>query len=92
MSAFTLIVRAKPLSAPQILSGLSSHLTATREMNPRKAKSRQPLIAEWKALRATEDRDRNRSACAAQSGTEVMHPKLISRELAQENQDRPGIA
>jgi hypothetical protein len=24
--------------------------------------------------------------------TEVMHPKSISRELAQENEDRPGIA
>jgi len=45
-----------------------------------------------KRFDATEDRGRDRSAYAAQSGTEVMHPKSISRGLAQENQDRPGIA
>jgi hypothetical protein len=45
-----------------------------------------------KRFDATEDRSQNRTACAAQLNTEVMHPKSISRELAQENQDRPGIA
>jgi hypothetical protein len=45
-----------------------------------------------KRFEATEDRSRYCSACAAQSATEVMHPISISRELAQENQDRPGIA
>jgi hypothetical protein len=45
-----------------------------------------------KRFDATEDRSHNRSACADQSATEIMHPKSISRELAQENQYRSGIA
>src|SRR3984957_11775790 len=45
-----------------------------------------------KRFDATEDRSRNRSADAGQLATEVMHPISISRELARENQDRPGIA
>jgi hypothetical protein len=65
---------------------------ASRELTSRKTKSRQPLVAERKRFDATEDRDHCRSAVAAQPVTEVMHPKSISRELAQENEDRPGIA
>jgi len=45
-----------------------------------------------KRFDATEDRSLDRPAYAAQSATEVMHPKSISRGLALENEDRPGIA
>jgi len=45
-----------------------------------------------KRFDATEDRGHHRPAYAVQSDTEVMHPKSISRELAPENQNRPGIA
>src|ERR1700694_493852 len=45
------LVRAKPLSAPQIRSGLSVPLARDARKEPRKAKSRQLLIAERKALR-----------------------------------------
>jgi hypothetical protein len=58
----------------------------------RKTKSRQPLIAERKALRSHRGPQLDRSARAVQSNTEIMHPKSISREIARENQDRPGIA
>src|SRR6266478_2886063 len=45
------LVRAKPASAPQILSGLPVPSGRIARKHPRKAKSRQLLIAERKALR-----------------------------------------
>src|SRR6202012_4860903 len=45
------LVRAKPASAPQILPGTSVPFGRVARNNPRKAKSRQPHIAERKALR-----------------------------------------
>src|SRR5216110_33527 len=45
------LVRAEPVSAPQILSGLPVPSGRSARKHPRKAKSRQLLIAERKALR-----------------------------------------
>jgi hypothetical protein len=69
-----------------------SHPAAARELNRAKRNRANCSLLSGKRFDATEDRGRDRSAYAAQSGTEVMHPKSISRGLAQENQDRPGIA
>jgi hypothetical protein len=52
MSAFTLYIRAKPGNGfRKFLSGPTSHPLALARITPRKAKSRQLLIAERKALR-----------------------------------------
>src|SRR6266550_4396274 len=45
------LIRAEPVSAPQILSGLPVPSGRIARKHPRKAKSRQLLIAERKALR-----------------------------------------
>jgi hypothetical protein len=91
MSAFTL-VRAKPLSASQIHSGLPAPPVSLHEMNRAKRNRTYHSSLSGKRFDATEDRSHDRPACAVQPVTEVMHPKSISRELAQENEDRPGIA
>jgi hypothetical protein len=49
-----------------------------------------PLL-NGKRFDATEDRDPDRTAFAAQPLTEVMHPKSICREHALENDYRSGI-
>ncbi|HJZ19924.1 MAG TPA: hypothetical protein VJ226_03150, partial [Bradyrhizobium sp.] len=69
-----------------------SHPVAPRENHRAKRNRANCPLLSGKRFDATEDRSQNRTACAAQSNTEVMHPKSISRELAQENEDRPGIA
>src|SRR5579883_389618 len=64
-----------------------------RENYSRKAKSRQPPIAERKALRRHRGpRYIGSTAYAVQPATEVMHPNSISRGRALKNQNRPGIA
>jgi hypothetical protein len=63
-----------------------------RELTRAKRNRANHSLLSGKRFDATEDRDHRRPAIAAQPAPEVMHPKSISRELAQENEDRPGIA
>jgi len=91
MSAFTL--HAKPQAGPaNSFWGHLPHPAAARENNRAKRNRANGSLLNRKRFDATEDRSRNQSAFAGQSATEVMHPISISRELAQENKDRPGIA
>src|SRR6202790_5273786 len=58
----------------------------------RKTKPRQPFIAERKAVRRHRGPRSRPFSLRCSAHTEVMHPKSISRDLAQENEYRPGIA
>jgi len=93
MSAFTLYIRAEPGNgSANSCRDYPSHPVTSRELDRAKRNRANCSSLSGKRFDATEDRGRNQSADAAQLGTEVMHPKSISRELALENQNRPGIA
>jgi hypothetical protein len=92
ISAFILL-HAKPnIGSANFRRDYPSHSTARRETIRAKRNRANRSLLSRKRFDATEDLDLNRPAYAVQSVTEVMHPKSISRERAQENEDRPGIA
>jgi hypothetical protein len=79
------------LGPPAPFGSFASAFCFQANVHAKRIRTNRSLLS-GKRFDATEDRDCDRSAVAAQFVTEVVHPKSISRELAQENEDRPGIA